>query len=163
MSTRNLSLMACALLVSAALSAQTKNSGTVTCKSDPSAPVALTDRPHHAFAVGRAQCTWSGFEVAGLKAKDGISTDLDEIAGDMMTFRGYHVATMSNGEKMIVRYQGKGTSKNGKPVSGAGTWAYVRGTGKLKGIKGKGTFNGTADAAGTTFTYKIDGEYSLSK
>jgi len=151
------------LLAASGLSAQTKNSGTVTCKSDPATPVALTDRPNHAFLVGRAQCAWTGFEVGGLAAKDGISTDLDEISGDQTTFRGYHVSTMSNGDKLVVRYQGSGKLKDGKPVSGGGTWTYVSGTGKLKGIKGKGTFKGTGDASGTTMTYKIDGEYSLPK
>jgi hypothetical protein len=98
--------------------------------------------------------------VAGLQSKDGISTDLDEISGDTMSFRGYHVATMSNGDTTVVKYEGSGKLKDGKPVSGEGTWSYTSGTGKLKGIKGKGTFKGTANADGSV-TYQIDGEYQL--
>jgi hypothetical protein len=50
--------------------------------------------------------------------------------------------------------------KDGKPVSGEGTWSFTSGTGKLKGIKGKGTYKGTANADGS-MTYQVDGEYSL--
>ena len=47
-------------------------------------------------------------------------------------------------------------------MSDGGTWSYTSGTGKLKGIKGKGTFKGTPNADGSV-TYKIDGTYSLPK
>jgi len=149
-----------AVAVATSAGAQTKTSGTVTCKADPASPVALTDKPNHAFAVGRAQCTWTGFEVAGLQSKDGISTDLDEITGDTVSARGIHVSTMSNGDTTVVEFRGSGKMKDGKPVSGEGTWSYTSGTGKLKGIKGKGTYKGTGNADGTV-TYQVVGEYSL--
>ena len=47
-------------------------------------------------------------------------------------------------------------------MSDAGTWSFTDGTGKLKGIQGKGTFKGSPNADGT-MTYQVDGEYSLSK
>ena len=162
MKTRFTSLAVCALLLAAAVSAQTKTSGTATCKPDPATPLALTDKPNHAFVVGSAQCTWTGFDVAGLKPKTGVSSDLGEITGDTISFHGYHVSTMENGDKSVARYQGAGKLKDGKPLSAKGTWSYVSGTGKLKGIKGKGTFNGTANADGS-MNEKIDGEYSLPK
>ena len=43
-----------------------------------------------------------------------------------------------------------------------GGWQECKGTGKCKGIKGKGTYKGTPNADGTV-SYKVDGEYSLSK
>lgn len=143
-----------------AMFAETKTSGTATCKSEPSTPVALTDQPNHAFAVGKAQCTWTGFAVGGQDYKTGISTDLDEISGDTSSFHGYHVATMANGDTATCSYAGSGKMKDGKPLGGEGTWTFTSGTGKAKGIKGKGTFKGTANADGT-MTYKIEGEYSL--
>ena len=149
-----------AVALAATAAAQTKTSGSATCKSDPPSPVALTDKPNHSFAVGKAQCTWTKFEVAGLQSKDGISTSLDEITGDATSFRGYHVATMTNGDTTAVEFRGTGKLKDGKPVSGEGTWTYTSGTGKLKGIKGKGTFKGTGNADGSV-TYQIEGEYSL--
>ncbi len=160
MKIRFVSLFILGVLVAVGLSAQTKTSGTCTCKGDPPSPVALTDKPNHSFAVGKAQCTWTKFEVAGLQPKDGISTDLDEISGDTTSVRGYHVATMTNGDVWVAKYQGSGKSKDGKPVSGSGTWTFSSGTGKLKGIKGKGTYNGKPNADGS-MTYQVDGEYSL--
>jgi hypothetical protein len=160
MKTRFVSFFLSGVLVAVGLSAQTKTSGTATCKGDPPSPVALTDKPNHSFAVGKAQCTWTKFEIAGLQSKDGVSTDLDEITGDTISVRGYHVATMSNGDTTVAKYQGSGKLKDGKPVSGNGTWSYTSGTGKLKGIKGKGTYKGTANADGSV-TYQIDGEYQL--
>jgi hypothetical protein len=140
--------------------AETKTSGTTTCKADPATPVALTDQPNHSFMVGRSQCTWTGFAVGGQDYKTGISTDLDEISGDTTSFNGYHVATLANGDTATCSYKGSGKMKDGKAVSGEGTWTFTSGTGKAKGIKGKGTFKGTANADGS-MNYKVEGEYSL--
>jgi hypothetical protein len=160
MKTRFVSFLLLGVLVAVGLSAQTKVSGTCTCKADPGTPVALTDKPNHSFAVGKAQCTWTDWVVAGVQAKDGTSTDLDEISGDTVSVSGYHVATMTDGDTWVAKYQGSGKLKDGKPVSGEGTWSLTSGTGKLKGIKGKGTYKGTANADGSV-SYKVDGEYQL--
>jgi hypothetical protein len=162
MRTRFVSLLLSGVLVAAGLSAQTKASGTATCKPDPAspAPVALTDKPNHSFVVGKAQCTWTKFEVAGQQYKTGVSTSLNEITGDSSSFNGYHVATLANGDTSVSKFQGSGKVKDGTPVSGEGTWVLTSGTGKLAGIKGKGTFKGTANADGS-MTYQIDGEYQL--
>ena len=140
--------------------AQTKASGTAQCKGDPPAPVAIGDKSGHFFAIGKAQCTWSGFEIAGVQSKEGVSVSMDEIRGDKSNSSGYHTATMANGDKTVSHFQGTATSKDGTFLSGGGTWTYTSGTGKLKGIKGKGTFKGTPNADGTV-AYQVEGEYSL--
>ena len=161
MKTRFVSLLILGVLVAASLSAQTKTSGTATCKADPPAPVALTDKPNHSFGIGKAQCTWTGFEVAGQPYKDGASTSLDEVTGDAVaTLRGYHTATTSSGDTTTARFQGSGKMKDGKFLSGEGTWTFTSGTGKLKGIKGKGTYKGKPNADGT-MGYEVTGEYQL--
>ncbi len=160
MKARFASFLLLGVLVAVGLSAQTKVSGTCTCKGDPASPVALTDMPNHSFAVGKALCSWTNFVVAGGKAKDGTSTDLDEISGDTISVRGYHMATMTNGDTWVAKYEGSGKLKDGKPVSGEGTWSFTSGTGKLKGIQGKGTYKGTANTDGSV-TYQVDGEYQL--
>jgi hypothetical protein len=162
MKTRFGSLLFLSLLVAVSLSAATMTSGTATCTTDPAAPapVALTDMPNHAFAVGKAHCTWTGFSVAGQAYKDGVSTSLNEISGDTSTATGYHVATTTTGDSATAKFQGSGKLKDGKNVSDGGTWTFTSGTGKLKGIKGKGTYRGTANPDGT-MTYKVTGEYSL--
>jgi hypothetical protein len=162
MKTRFGSLLLLGILVAVSLSAATKTSGTATCTTDPAspAPVALTDAPNHSFAVAQAQCTWTGFTVAGQPYKDAVSTSLNEVTGDTSSANGYHVATTTTGDTASAKFQGSGKLKDGKPVSDGGTWVFTSGTGKLKGIKGKGTYKGTPNADGT-MTYKVDGAYSL--
>ena len=135
-------------------------SGSAQCKPDPPAPVAVGDKADHSFSVSKAQCTWSNLEMAGMQAKDGVSVAQAETRGNTTTAHGYHTGTMANGDKWSCSFEGKTTSKDGKPVSDAGTWSFTDGTGKLKSLKGKGTFKGAPNADGT-MTYQIEGEYSL--
>ncbi len=116
-------LGAAALAASAV--AQTKTSGTAQCKADPSAPVEVGDKPGHSLAVGKGQCAWSSFEIAGVSYKDGVSVSMDEINGDKSTSNGYHTATLANGDKTTARFHGTTTTKDGKFVSGGGTWTFV--------------------------------------
>jgi hypothetical protein len=68
---------------------------------------------------------------------------------------------MDNGDKYFVSYQGNGTSKDGTYQSAKGTWNFTGGTGKLKGIKGKGTYS--CAAAGDNVNCDIEGDYQLPK
>lgn len=91
-----------------------------------------------------------------------MSTSSDDIHGNAVTNTGYHVSLVSNGDKFFCRYQGTATMKDGAPQSAEGIWTITGGTGKLKGIKGKGTYKGTASADGG-MTYESVGEYELPK
>jgi hypothetical protein len=149
-----------AVALSTTAIAQTKTSGTATCKADPPVPVEVGDVPGHSFAIGRSQCTWTGFEVAGMPYKNGLSVSQDDNQGGNSTSDGYHTATVANGDKTTAHFHGSAVVKDGKFVSGGGTWTFSSGTGKFKGIKGKGTYQGTPNADGTV-AFKVDGEYSL--
>ena len=151
-----------AAALATSLAAQTKASGTAQCKAETPAPVEIGDKPGHTFAIGKGQCTWSGFEIGGVPYKDGASVSMDEMSGDRATSEGYHTATLASGDKTTAHFHGTATMKDGKFVSGGGTWTFAGGTGKCKGIKGKGTYKGTPNADGTV-AYKVDGEYSLPK
>lgn len=146
--------------IAATAAAQTKTSGTATCKQDPLTPVAVEDATGHMFAVSKSQCTWTGFEIGGVQYKDGVSVSQDDIHGDKSTSNGFHTATLANGDKTSAHFHGTAVAKDGKFVSGGGTWTFSGGTGKYKGIKGKGTYKGTPNADGTV-AFKVDGEYSL--
>lgn len=149
-----------AVMLAAAGLAATKAAGTVHCKSDPATPVAIGDAPGHAYVVGKDECTWSKFAIAGVASKDGVSVATQEVSGDMASVSGYHIATMANGDKTVAHFMGKATLKDGKPLGSSGTWTYTSGTGKFHGIKGSGTFKGKANADGS-MTYEIAGEYAL--
>jgi len=156
---RVLFLAALPLAVSA--TAQTKVSGTIQCKAGDVKPVEIGDKPGHAFAIFQGDCTWmKPMEIGGVQTKTGTDTVASELSGNGSTDRGYHVDTMANGDKFTVRFQGSGKSKDGKQASGSGTWTFVDGTGKVKGIKGGGKYKSTASPDGTTTT-EVEGEYKL--
>jgi hypothetical protein len=163
MRTKTILALASAFLAAAVASAQTKMSGTISCKdvADQSHKVDLEDAKGHAIAIGKSMCTWTkGFELAGSTAKDGWSTAMSEVSGNKATEHGFHTSTLASGDKVFVRFQGTTTMKDGKPTGDKGTWSFTGGTGKAKGLKGKGTFEGKPEADGS-MTYQVEGEYSL--
>ncbi len=147
-----------------AAGAQTKISGTNHCaKPDPQTAVQVGDSPNHSFSLGQTKCAWTKpWEIAGVAAKEGVGTFSGEITGNTFRFHAYYVDEMANGDKAYYRYQGTATLKDGMAQTEQGTWSLIRGTGKLKGVKGKGTYKGKAGADGTE-TYEVEGEYELPK
>ena len=148
---------------SAGAVAQTKVTGTHVCsKPDPQHMVPAGDRAYHNFAVEQLKCNHTKpMEIGGDKAKDGVATDAAEVNGNKSRFHGVYVMTMQSGDKAFLPYQGNGTSKDGKPVDSKGTFSFASGTGKLKGIKGKGTFRCTPSGDG--WSCDTEGEYELPK
>jgi len=134
----------CVLALVSLTNAQTKISGTAQCgKPDAQQKVDVPDHPGHAISMSQAKCTWSKpMEVAGLKSKEGVTTDMND-----------------NGDKAFVSFQGTASMKDN---TSEGKWNYTGGTGKLKGIKGQGTYKGKGAQDGTV-TFDVEGEYTLPK
>ena len=144
-------------------SAQTKISGTGKCnpKPDTEQAVEVGDRANHTLNVQKFSCTWTTpMEMEGLKSKAYIVTVLADSSGPKSTDRGYVVIDMDNGDKAFVRFQGSSMTKDSKPDSGEGTWSYTGGTGKLKGLTGKGTYKGANGADG--YADQVEGEYMIA-
>ena len=145
--------------------AQTKFSGTIQCGIKPEIThvVPVGDQDGHTFGVEQFKCTWSKpYEIAGVKAKEHMSTDHFDATGGTLHVTGMGVTTMENGDKWFGPYHGTSTFKSdGSLVGASGRWQYTGGTGKLQGIKGKGTYKCTPGKDGTTFTCDIEGEYQL--
>ncbi len=150
------------LSLAQAAAAQNKISGTVQCgKPEQQHALEVGDRPHHSFVIGQGKCTWTKpMEIAGIQSKEDIGTGFDEISGNTSRGHGYVVNTWTNGDKSYVRTHGSATLKDGGLQSAEGTWSFTGGTGKLKGIKGKGTYKGKGEAEGSV-TYEVEGEYTL--
>ncbi len=150
-------------LAATAASAQTKTTGTAQFgKADPQHMLPVGDRADHSLGVAQLKCTWTKPQDIGSdKTKDGVSTETRDISGNNIRAHGMHVTTMESGDKYFVSYQGTGTSKDGTLQGAKGTWMYTGGTGKLKGIKGKGTY--TCAASGDGVSCDIEGEYQLAK
>jgi hypothetical protein len=159
------SLVLTVLLVAFAGSAlaQTQISGTLKCGDKPGTEytVEIGDHPNHVLMLSKGTCTWTApLEIAGLKSTAYSFANVAEIDGPKAQERGYGVTTMDNGDKAYGHYQDTGTvTEGGKTITFEGTWSFTGGSGKLKGLKGKGTYKGSF-ADGKT-TDQIEGEYTL--
>lgn len=160
MKTRFGSILVLGMLVSAGLSAQTKLSGTLSCvKPDPLHSIPTDDGNGTVMNLARVACTWSKpMDMAGSAGKDGYSVAASEVHGGKSKEHGIHVGTMANGDKYYVHFQGTGTVNADHSAAVSGTWSFEGGTGKLKGLTGKGTYKSTGKADGTS-TAEIRGEY----
>ena len=65
----------------------------------------------------------------------------------------------TEGGKYDVRTQGTDTMKEGKLAGGQGNWSFAGGTGKLKGIEGKGKYK--CAPSGDNVDCDVEGEYAL--
>ena len=150
------------LLVSAA-GAQTKVSGTQNCaKPDVVGTADAGDRAGHTLAVQKGTCTWTtGLQMAGGSSKDGSSVEFTEMWSTRITNNGTYVGNMDNGDKFYVSYHASAALKDGAPTGPVkGTWSYTGGTGKLKGITGKGTYTATTNADGSAVV-EVEGDYMI--
>jgi len=152
------------LALAAVASAQTKISGTLQCgKADPAYTIPVGDRPDHAFVIGKFNCTWTKpLEIAGIVAKSEEDIVFEDASGNRVRGQSRNVDTMANGDKFYVTTQFTGILKEGIFQSAEVTWTITGGTGKLKGLKGKGTSRGKGAADGTS-TWEAEGEYELPK
>jgi len=168
---KNKSLGLTVLLVAFAGSALGQNhiSGTLKCgsgKSDAELTVQVGDYDGHMLIIdkdsGLGSCTWiAPIEIAGLKTTGVSGVSVLEVNGAKLQDQGYDVQTMENGDKVYLTLQSTGSvTEGGKSVTYGGTWVWTGGTGKLKGIKGKGTFKGSGDP-NVAIQSQIEGEYTL--
>lgn len=153
-----------ALALPALALAQTKISGTVKCgKPDQQQKIDVGDKPNHAFAISQGKCTWTKpMTIAEIQTHDDVATSSDEITSTSVRAHGYVLGTMSNSDKFTVRTHATDAVKDGNVQGTTGTWTFASGTGKLKGIKGGGTFKGKPDAEGNMII-EVEGEYTLPK
>lgn len=151
-----------ALFASVSVGAQTKMSGTLKCnKADPSYKLDAGDRPEHGYSLEKSACTWTQpADVGADKTKDGYSISVTETTATRGMLHGTHVTTMQSGDKTFVAFHDAYPMKDGKPGDSTGHWSYTGGTGKLKGLKGKGTYKATPSDDGTV-TVVVEGEYEL--
>lgn len=156
----NFFLVGCLLLTTVTTAAaQTKFSGTSQCaKPDPEYMVPVGDRPDHLMSLAKDKCTWTSGEIRGVQLKDEDDTTVSDIRGNISRERGTGVANLVNGDKAFVSFQGTTTIKDKAPVTTQGNWSFTGGTGKMKGLSGKGTYKGKWNPDGTS-TFEIEGEY----
>jgi hypothetical protein len=112
------------------------------------------------IALSQAKCTWTKAELAGVALKDENDVYTSDMGATTSHDQGYGVGTLANGDKYFVRFQGTTTIANNAPVSATCTWTFAGGTGKVKGLTGKGTCTGKFDASGAA-VFDIQGVYQV--
>ena len=141
--------------------AQTKITGKLTC-SKPNVNE-MAGEGGQMIMFQKTNCTWATpFMIDGSKPGRTMNTSIGEMMGSMGKDHGYSMSVMDNGDSTFVRFDGTMQMKKDGSGSNKGTWHYVRGTGKFKGISGSGTFKGEAAADGGSWT-DVNGHYSLGK
>ena len=151
---RTLIAIALVCFVAATAAAQTKFSATAQCgQPDSQHELPVGDGPDHSLSLEQVKCSYSKpMEIAGAKSVSTLITISNEVSRDIIRGRGCQVATMDSGDKVFISHEGTGT-----PEGQDGTWSITGGTGKLKGIKGKGTYSCSSSGC------DIAGEYQLAK
>ena len=136
--------------------------GLVRCdQPDPAYAIEVPDRPGHALRLAKRKCKWSEpMVVMGAKSKDGVAIEFPEQMEGKLHTHGFEVDSYDNGEK--VTWQNMGTVDGEKgPAAVKGRWSLMRGTGKFKGIKGGGTYEGKL-GADDILTLEFEGVYDPS-
>ena len=133
--------------------------GDVHCaKPDKEYAIEVPDRPGHALIISERKCTWSEpLKILNAHTKDGVAIHFTEKMEGELHMHGFEVDTLDDGEKLTFRSMGEVLGEKG-PATTKGRWSYMRGTGKYKGIKGGGTYEGKMDADGG-LTLKLEGVY----
>ena len=158
------SIAALTLLLASAASAQTKISGQHKCgKAEVVGTSEVGDKTGHTMSlVKNSGCPWTTpMEIEGLKTKDGSSVVFSDMTATRSSSSGNYVGNMDNGDKIFVSFHDSGAVKDGKPGPSKGAWSFTGGTGKMKGISGKGTYTINPQEDGGTVV-DVEGEYSIA-
>ncbi len=157
-------ILAVVFLFPALASAQgTMISGSIICeKPHEEHAIAVESRPHHSYAVNQTKCKWTEpWEIAGVASVEGVGTGVAEDHGNWVHSSGTYVDTMANGDKAYYSYEYNTKIEDGKTTISGHQWKLLGGTGKMKGVKGKGTCDVTPQEDGTA-NYVCKGEYTTA-
>jgi hypothetical protein len=137
--------------------------GKVRCdKPDPAYSIEVPDRPGHALMIARRKCTWTEpMLIMGAKTKEGVAVGYAEKSEGMLHVSGFETDTLDNGEKLTWKSMGQVLAEKG-PATATGRWSLMRGTGKLKGIKGGGSYEEKLDAD-DVLVLELEGVYDPSE
>jgi len=164
MKLRIASMVGLALLFASAVAAQTKVAGKMQCpKPEVVGTAEAGDQAGHRLTLEKNTCPWSTpMEILGEKSKDGTYVAFSENSPTRASTGGTYVGNMDNGDKFYLSFHWA-VVKDGKPKSVIesvkGTWVLTGGTGKLEGIRGKGTYTASEDETGGVVS--MEGEYAV--
>jgi hypothetical protein len=139
-----------------------KLAGKVRCdKPDPAHSIEVPDRPGHQLIIAKRKCTWTEpMAIMGTKTKDGVIVDFAEQKEGALSTNGFEVDTLNDGEKLTMHKDGQVFGEKG-PATTKGRWHFMRGTGRLRGIKGGGSYEGKLEED-DVLTVEFEGVYDPS-
>ena len=148
------------LLIASTVAAQTRITGKQHCpKPQALATTEVGDEHGHTMTLEKSTCTWlTPLEIVGERSKEGTFVAFSEASSTRAATNGTYVGIMDNGDKFYLVFHWA-TLKDGPPESVKGDWRFTGGTGKLKGITGKGTYTATENETGGEAN--MEGEYSV--
>jgi hypothetical protein len=155
--------MTVAVVIATASSAAAQSKFSGKCnqgKPEPNYTLPVGDHGDHAIVLAKVKCTWTSGELGGVALKEEDDVYTSDMSGKLSHDKGYGVGTLADGDKYFVRFEGTTTIEKNAPVSGTCNWTFTGGTGKLKGLTGKGTCSGKFDATGAA-VFDIQGDYSV--
>ena len=135
----------CVLALAVAATAQGKIESKWGCpKSSENPTLEIGDAPGHSYALAKGTCN----ATSGASGeKSGAYTEVQELWKNSFKIHGYFNVTLSDGDMVFYTYESSVTDMT-KPI--AETWKIVGGTGKHKGIQGKGTCTGNLKDDGSS-------------
>jgi hypothetical protein len=150
------------LVCSTVATAQTAFSATSSCgTADVHQTIVIADEGQHSVSIDQRVCRWTApLTLAGQTSTEYVASGVDDVQFDKSHDSGYTVGTTATGDKYFLRYDGTATLKNNVPVQLSGEWKFTGGTGKLKGLTGRGTYTAQPTAAGG-MVFVIKGEYKI--
>ena len=157
---RKVALVVClAFLCAVGVQAQGKIDSQWKCaKAAVEHSIDVGDQPGHAYVVSQTKCSAAKGEIGGAQEKEGTGTQFHDVMGNNLSWHGVWVETLASGDKIYSSYKGTGTTSGGQFVSGSDTWTIFGGTGKFKGLKGKGACKAKGNPDGTA-TWDCQGTY----
>jgi hypothetical protein len=160
---RKLAFAVCLAVLSAVgVQAQAKVDSEWKCdKATVEHSIDVGDQLGHAYVLSQSKCSATKGEIGGVREQEGTGSEFHDVLGNNVSWHGIFVETLASGDKIHYSYRGSGTASGGQFVSGTNTWTITGGTGKLKGVKGKGGCKGKGNADGTV-TWDCEGTYQTA-
>ena len=156
--------LAALLLLASALHAQTQGSfreTSICATSTIHQTVLVNDDRQHSISLDQRPChSKQPIRIGELTSSDYISYGVDDVQNNASIDRGYAVGTMNNGDRYFLSYEGTATMNGNIPEHLEGKWNFTGGTGKLKKLKGSGTYTAHPAADGG-MEFAINGDYEL--
>ncbi|MCW2239086.1 hypothetical protein [Azospirillum canadense] len=121
--------------------------------------VTLEDQPGHMIAI--TEFDGAAFNSDGKPFLDKARyqvTDITDTAGQEI---GYKTFTEPDGSKVYARYLLKEKKKDGAQTVWNGTWEFTGGTGKYRGITGRGSYH-VVSVSDTAVWDELTGEYKVA-